>query len=93
MTPRNSQLPCLAADQIGVLALPADARRLGQRLFHHRRGIDEHLQLAAGLRDQPSRERFQRLLDRLVIIAALGIDRDPPDLAVPGERQRIGRGA
>ena len=32
-----------AADEIGVLALPAEARRRGERLLHHRRGVDEHL--------------------------------------------------
>ena len=33
----------LAAQEIGVLALPADSGGGGQRLFHHRRGIDEDL--------------------------------------------------
>ena len=37
-----------ARDQIGVLALPADAGRFRQRLFHHRRGVDEDFDLAAG---------------------------------------------
>ncbi len=35
----------LAADQHGVLALPAEARRFRQRLLHHRRRIDEHFHL------------------------------------------------
>src|SRR5690606_37384794 len=35
----------LAADEVGVLPLPADPRRLTERLFHHRRGIDEDLEL------------------------------------------------
>ena len=30
-----------------MLALPAQACRLRQRLFHHRCGVDEHLYLAA----------------------------------------------
>src|SRR5205085_11789128 len=77
----------LAADEVGVLALPPDARRLGERLFHHRCGIDEHFQLAAGALDQPARERLQRLLDRLVIVTALGIDRDAAELRLPAERQ------
>ena len=38
----------LAADEVRMLALPADPGRLRQRLFHHRGGVDEHLQLAAG---------------------------------------------
>ena len=81
----------VAADEIGVLALPADPRRLGERLFHHRRGVDEHLQLRwRGIDDEPG-ERLQRLLDRLVIIAALGIGRDPSELGMLGKRKRIGR--
>ena len=40
----------LAADEIGVLALPAEAGRGGERLFHQRRGVDEDLHLAAGAR-------------------------------------------
>ena len=66
----------LAADEIGMLALPADAGRLGERLFHHRRGVDEHLELGRRLLDDEARQRLQRLLDRLVIVAALRIDRD-----------------
>ena len=89
MTPRNSQLPCSRRDEVGVLALPADPGGGGQRLFHHRRGVDEHLELAPGLLDQPAGERFERLLDRLVIVAALRIDRDPPGRAVAGKRHRV----
>ena len=65
-----------ARHQIGVLALPAQPRRLRQRLFHHGGGIDEHLDLAAGRRDQPARQRLQPLLDQVVIVVALRIDRD-----------------
>jgi hypothetical protein len=36
-----------AADQIGVLALPAEACRRRQRLFHHRRRIDEDFDIGA----------------------------------------------
>ena len=61
----------LAADEIGVLALPAEPGRLRQRLLHHRRGIDEHLELATALRHQPAGERLQRLLDDVVIVLAL----------------------
>src|SRR5690606_27830286 len=35
----------LPADQVRVLALPAQARRLAERLFHHRRSVDEDLEL------------------------------------------------
>ena len=66
----------LERHQIGVLALPAEAGRFGERLLHHGRGIDEHLDVAAGLFDQPAAERLQPRLDHLVVIVALGIDRD-----------------
>ena len=36
----------LARHEVGVFALPAEARGLRQRLFHHGRGIDEDLDLA-----------------------------------------------
>ena len=36
-----------ARDEVGVLALPAQSRRLRQRLFHHGRGIDEHFHFFA----------------------------------------------
>ena len=48
-----------SADQIGMLALPANARRLTQRFFHDRRGIDKNLKLAARrFGHQPARQRF-----------------------------------
>ena len=37
----------IAAHQIGVLALPAQPGGMRQRLFHHRRGVDEHFHIAA----------------------------------------------
>ena len=43
----------LAGDEIGVLALPADAGVLRQRLFHQRRGINEHLHRGAAFLRQP----------------------------------------
>ena len=42
----------LARHEVGVLALPAEAGLLGQRLLHDRRGVDKHLQLA-----RPARQR------------------------------------
>ena len=36
----------VAADEVGVLALPAEPGGLGERLLHHRRGVDEHLHVA-----------------------------------------------
>ena len=80
----------LARHQIGVLALPAEAGARGERLLHHRGGVDEHLHVAAGLRDQPARDRLQPRLDQLVIVVALGIDRDRARGRVALEdRQRI----
>ena len=70
-----------ARHQIGVLALPADAGRGGQRLFHHRGGVDEHLHVAARLRDEPARQVLEALLDDVVIVVALGIDRDRAAIA------------
>ncbi len=69
----------IAADQIGVLALPAEARRRGERLLHHRRRIDEHLDLGpsrARRRDEPGGERLQPALDDVMIVAVARIDRD-----------------
>src|SRR5579871_5207695 len=47
-----------ARHQIGVLALPAEASLLRQRLFHHRRGVDEDFHL--GL--EPLRHEARELL-------------------------------
>ena len=47
----------LARHQIGMLALPAEPGFGRERLFHHRRGVDEHFHLAAGVLDQPARDR------------------------------------
>ena len=66
----------LARDQIGVLALPAHARFLRQRFFHHRRGIDEHFHLGAIFPEDFARHLFELLLDQIVIVIALGIDRN-----------------
>ena len=53
-----------------MLALPADAARLRKRLFHHRRGIDEDLDLAAiGFRD-PGGEPLQPPFEDIMIIGA-----------------------
>ena len=80
----------LARHQVGVLALPADAGGRGERLFHHRRGVDEDLDLAAGRVDQPAANRFEPRFDHVVIIVAAGIDRDAAARAVFQDRQRIG---
>ena len=48
-----------ARDQVGVLALPADAGAFGQRLFHHWRGVDEHLHRRSEARHDELREMLQ----------------------------------
>src|SRR3546814_7050686 len=70
--PQKQPTAMLAADQIGVLALPAEPRRGRQWLFHHRRGVDEHLDLGVlRFADQPARDALQRPLDDVMIVAAL----------------------
>lgn len=60
-----------------MFALPAEPRRLRQRLFRHRGGIDENLHLGvsrAGLLHQPTRQPFQPFLDDIVVVTPLRID-------------------
>ena len=83
----------LARHQIGVLALPAKSGGLGQRLLHHGGGVDKDLHVATCLGDQPAGESFQPRLDDLVIIVALGIDRDRAAIAALEDRERIIVGA
>ena len=65
-----------ARDQIGVLALPADPGGLGERLFHHRGGIDEDFDLQAGLATEPAGEGLELAFDDAVIVAALRVNGD-----------------
>jgi hypothetical protein len=79
-----------------MLALPAKSGRLGKHFFRHRRGIDEDLDpgffksALPRLVHQPPRQRLERPLDRIVIVRALGIDRDPRPIGHAVQRQRIG---
>lgn len=75
-----------------MLALPAQMRRLRQRLLHHRRGVDEDFHVRRRGRDQPARQRLQALLDEIVIVVALRIDRDRRARSLLEDRQRIGVG-
>jgi hypothetical protein len=77
-------------NEVGVLALPAQPRRLGEGFFHHRRGIDEDLQVIAR-RCQPVAELLEAALDRVVIVLALRVDRDDTGVGVIGVAQRIER--
>ena len=73
---KEEPVPQFARQDVGVLALPAQPRRLRQRLFHHRRGIDKDLDLGSRLIDQPAADALQPRLDQVVIVAALRIDAD-----------------
>ena len=76
--------------QIGVLALPAKAGSLGQRLFHHRRRIDEDLHItAACARDEKARQLLQLALDDIVIIPVAGVDGNIAPVRVGKVLQRI----
>ena len=81
-----------AADEVRMLALPAEACGLSQRFFHHGGGVDEDFDLAAEFGDERARHVLQALLDDVVIVGALSVDRDGCAGFVFEHRQRIGRG-
>ena len=92
--PRNSQEPNAARHQVGVLALPAQPPRdLGQRLLHQGRGVHEHLQLAAERLRHPAAQRLQPLLDEVVVVVALGVDRDGRPVGAGQRRAGVRVGA
>ena len=64
----------LAADKIGMLALPAEASLVRQRLFHQRRGIDKNFHLRAALCHEFAGELLQALLQRVVIVPPPCVD-------------------
>ena len=76
-------------NEVGVLALPADPRRLGQRLLHQGRGVHEHLHLAVELGRHPAAELLQAALDQLVVVIALGIDGDSGAVPVRQHLPRV----
>ena len=79
----------LARHQVGVLALPAMARRLRHRLLHQRRGVDEHFQVVAiGVPDEAA-ERLELCLHHVVIVAALGVDGDRRALVLGEHGERV----
>ena len=87
--PQEEPVAKVAAQQIGVLALPAQPGRLRQRFLHHRSGIDKHLDLATPRLDQPAPKPLQPPLDQIVVVLPLGIDTDRPPVALPQHGQRI----
>ena len=66
----------LAGDEVGVLALPADAGPRRQRLLHHRRRVHEELHLGAEGIDDEACEAPEPALDHVVVVAALGVGRN-----------------
>ena len=83
----------LPGNQIAVLALPADTRPLGDRLFQYRGGIDEDLDLAAAFSDQPLSQLLQASFDQVMIIAMPRIHRDATSIWVAQGAQRVFVGA
>src|SRR5690606_27834423 len=57
-----------AADEVGVLALPAEPSRCRQRLFHHRGGVHEHLDVYACARGKSRGDLLETPLDQVVIV-------------------------
>ena len=78
-----------ARDEIGVLALPADAGALRQRLFHQRRGIDEHFDVSATLAREPLRELLQFAFDDIVIVAPRRVSGNEAAALLLQQRDRI----
>ena len=82
----------LARDQHGVLALPAEPGGGGERLFHHRRGVDEDFDVCAALAGEPRRELLQLALEDVVVVLALRVDGDGAAHWVIQRLERIGLG-
>ncbi len=79
IAPRNSQEPNSRLTRLVCLPCQPRPAAVGERLLHHRRGVDEDLDfslLGARARDEPGRERLQPALDHVVIVAMARIDRD-----------------
>ena len=65
-----------AGDEVGVLALPAEAGLLRQRLFHYRRGVHEHFHIRPEAGDDELREMLQLALQDVVVVPVAGVDGD-----------------
>src|SRR5690606_1505595 len=74
--PQEQPVAVCAAEQVGVLALPAQARPLSQRLLHQGGGVDEDLDLLTQPRGDLTGQDLQPSLDDLVIVVAARIDGD-----------------
>ena len=79
IAPRNSQEPNSRLTRLVCLPCQPRPAARGQRLLHHRRGVDEDLDfglLGPRARDEPCRQRLQPALDHVVIVAMARVDRD-----------------
>ena len=74
--PQKQPRPIIAGHQIGMFTLPANTRQRGQRLFHHRGGIDKDLNIPAILTNDPACHLLQAFFDQIVIITVAGIAGD-----------------
>jgi hypothetical protein len=81
-----------ARDEIGVLALPADAGPLRERLLQERCRVHEHLDLAAEVAVHPARDLLEPALEDAMIVAVAGIDRDAGAVRLIQHRQGIVQG-
>ena len=79
----------LAGDEVGVLALPADAGPCRQRLLHHRRRVHEELHLGAEGIDDEACEAPEPALDHVVVVAALGVGRNDAPRRRTQQAERI----
>ena len=81
----------LARDEVGVLALPTQARLLRQRLLQDRGGVHEHLDLAGEPDGDPASQLLQAALEHIVVVAVARIDRDITPILRVESRQRVER--
>ena len=78
-----------AADQVRMLALPAQTGLGRQRLFHQRRGIDEDFHLGARLRHEGAGKLLQPRFQQVVIVPPPRIDRDIAETAFGQHLHRV----
>lgn len=74
--PDEQPRPEFAGDEIGMLALPAEACALGQWLFHDGGGVDENLYVRLQFLMHKAGDALEPALQNFVIVIALRIDRD-----------------
>jgi hypothetical protein len=72
-----------------MLALPAEAGSLGQRLFHDRCRVDENLDVGTAFRSQLAGDLLQPALDHIVIVAVACVDRNRCAVGLFERFQRI----